>query len=127
MPPGDEFEVAAGSSSGSSSSPPSKVGSRPASSRSREEEWEQRDEQERERGVGARDNVREVNKMIMSLTNNVREVNKMIMSLTNESHMSYESKGFRVGAIAGVGSKINNSKKFRQPLLSKVGAPNRGY
>jgi hypothetical protein len=113
MPPGDEFEVAAGSSSGSSSSPPSKVGSRPASSRSREEEWEQRDEQERERGVGARDNV--------------REVNKMIMSLTNESHMSYESKGFRVGAIAGVGSKINNPKKFRQPLLSKVGAPNRGY
>jgi hypothetical protein len=112
MPPGDEFGVAAGSSSGSSSSPPSKVGSRPASSRSREEEWEQRDEQERG-GWEQRDNV--------------REVNKMIMSLTNESHMSYESKGFKVGAIAGVGSKINNPKKFRQPLLSKVGAPNRGY
>jgi hypothetical protein len=55
------------------------------------------------------------------------EVNKMTVSLTNGSYMLYESRGFKVGVIAGVGSKINIPKKFRQPLLSKVEAPNRGY
>jgi hypothetical protein len=43
-------------------------------------------------------------------------------TLTHGSHMSQESRGFKVGSIARVGSKINSPQKLREPLLSKVGA-----
>jgi hypothetical protein len=36
--------------------------------------------------------------------------------------MSYEIRGFKVGAITGVGRKIKSLRKLREPLLSKVGA-----
>jgi hypothetical protein len=35
--------------------------------------------------------------------------------------MSYESRGFRVGGIAGLEGKINNPNKLGEPLLNKVG------
>jgi hypothetical protein len=47
-------------------------------------------------------------------------------SLTNGSHMSYESRGFKIGGIDGVEGKINSPNKLGEPLLKKIGQ-NRGY
>jgi hypothetical protein len=40
-------------------------------------------------------------------------------SLTNGSHMSYESRGFRVGGIAGLEGKINSPNKLGEPYSIK--------
>jgi hypothetical protein len=47
--------------------------------------------------------------------------------MTSRSYMSDESRGFRVGAAAGVESKIKALESWGQPLLNKVGALNRGH
>jgi hypothetical protein len=48
-------------------------------------------------------------------------------SLTNGSHMLKESRGLRVGGIAGLEGKINSPNKLGEPLLNKVGGQSRGY
>jgi hypothetical protein len=37
------------------------------------------------------------------------------------------SRGWGIGAIAGVEVEKHNLKKLGEPLLNKEGAPNRGY
>jgi hypothetical protein len=50
-----------------------------------------------------------------------KEKGRGIKHLTDGFRMSYESRGFKVGGIAGVESKINSPQKLDEPLLSKVG------
>lgn len=47
--------------------------------------------------------------------------------LTSWSYMSDESRGFRVGAVAGAESKIRAPNSWGQPLANHVGALNRGH
>ena len=39
----------------------------------------------------------------------------------------YESRGYKIGAIVEVESKIQHYRKLGQPLLKKVGALSRDY
>jgi hypothetical protein len=49
------------------------------------------------------------------------------MTMTSRSHVSDKSKGFKIGAVAEVGDKSRAPKSWREPLLYKVGALNRGH